>query len=282
MAGVDRLSIVIPTLNNSRYLDLCLKALDVNNSLDNEILIHMDGCTDNTRDIIKEYKKRTSLNIIVSESEQRGLYSATNSAFRNASADYFILGNDDLVFGPDWDVNFLKACKPNRIMCPWMVEAGLGSYTQNMDFGNTPETFDITAFDNYVRESMEEEFVLDWTVGMWSASTEVFKEFNGCDEAFDPFGRGGKELLYRIRVVHPEFEFGALKSSLVYHFSAACKRENNRDHLVNLQTWDDKYPEIKSQEANDLLEANRDYFDIEKTDEFKKRCLNGHLGNGLI
>ncbi len=281
MERVEGLSILLPTFNNARYLDLCLKGMNRHNELDNEIIIHIDGSTDNTREVIKKHKRETDLNIIVSESKHRGLYSSVNSALRLATKEYYILTNDDVLPSPLWDMNFRLACRPDRVMCPWMVEAGFGSYTQSKDFGNTPETFDYDAFDKYVEESIEDEFVTPWVVGMYSWKLEYFKRINGCDDAFNPFGRGGKEALYRMKILYPEFEFGALKSSLVYHFSAACKRENNRGHLVNLQTWDDKYPEISSQSANDLLEGNRDYLEIEETDEFKERCLTGHLGDGL-
>lgn len=280
---MEGLSVLIPTHNNARYLELCLYALGRNNTLDNEIIIHIDGSTDNTVEVIEKHKKATGLNIIVSESEYRGLYSGVNSALRNATKEYYVLINDDIIVGPDWDINFVKACKPNRIMCPWMIEKGNGSYTQGVSFGDahTPEDFDFDRFDDYVIKNMKDEFITPWVVGMYSWKLEYFKRINGCDEAFNPFGRGGKEAIYRMKILYPEFEFGAIKNSMVYHFSAACKRENNRDHLVNLKTWDEKYPEIESQEANDLLEGKRNYKPIEQSDEFVERCLYGHIGKGL-
>ena len=279
---MNSLSVVIPTFNNSKYLDLCLTALRENSELNNEILIHMDGCTDDTESIVKEFMNM-GLSITLTSSEHKGLYSSVNSAMRNATKDYFLLINDDIVVSPGWDKSFLKACKPNRVMCPWMVEAGNGSYTQGVVFGeNTPEKFKLADFNEYCNKNKKDEFVVNWTVGMWSARRELFEIINGCDEAFNPFGCGGTEILYRLKILYPEYEFGAHLGTLVYHFSAACKRENNRDHLVNLYTWDDKYTEVTGQEANDLLEGNRGYKPIESTPQFKERCLHGHLGKGLV
>jgi len=278
---MDGLSIILPTFNNSRYLNLCLQSLLDCSELDNEILIHIDGSTDNTREVISNYQNNSSLNIKVTESKNKGLYSSINTAMCNATKEYFILLNDDIVVGPLWDINFIKGCKHDRVMCPWMVESGMGSYTQKMLFGsNDPEGFNLDMFYDYCYKNIEDKFIKNWTVGMWSARTMLFKEINGCDEAFNPFGYGGGEILYRIKILHPEYEFGAYKNSLVYHFSAACRRENNRNHLFNGQAWYDKYPEIEAQDMHNLLEGKRDYYPIEKMIFFKNRCLT-HLGKGL-
>jgi len=46
-------SIVIPTYNNLKYLELCLKSIKKNSKYDHEIIIHINEGIDGTKIILK-------------------------------------------------------------------------------------------------------------------------------------------------------------------------------------------------------------------------------------
>ena len=48
------ISIIIPTFNNLRYLDLCIKSIEKNSHFKNEILIHINDGSDGTIDYVKK------------------------------------------------------------------------------------------------------------------------------------------------------------------------------------------------------------------------------------
>lgn len=271
-----RLAVIIPTHNNIRYLKLCLEGL-AKNSTSNllDVHIHFDGCTDGSQEMVNEFIASHGM-IRTTESEQRGMYSAVNTAFEYVNAPYFILINDDVYVGPGWDEALLNQCRPSRVLCPRMVEPiDGGSYPPKFDAGTTPETFEKTKFERYAKELAQPGLKLD-TIGMWSFSSGLFREMNGLDETFDPFGCGGLELLYRIRVLHWSFEFRMLLDSIIYHFSKACKRENKMDGKSNSKAWYEKYTDLEIQDANDLLEGRRNLFPFEKTEGFRDFMLEGH------
>ena len=54
------ISIIIPTFNNLKYLDLCINSLKKNSYFDNEILLHINEGTDGSLKFAQE-KKSSSL-----------------------------------------------------------------------------------------------------------------------------------------------------------------------------------------------------------------------------
>ncbi len=270
----SKLSIIVPTFNNDKYLGLFLESMATNNKNNIPIHIHLDGCTDNSEKIVDNFSEY--LNIIKTKSKNRGMYSAINTAMKNVNSDYFIILNDDIFVSKNWDEGLIKACKFDRVLCPRMVEPIDGSYPPKYDCGTDPNSFDIYKFENYAKEISKDELVL-YTIGMWSFGVNLFKHMSGLDESFDPFGCGGLEILYRIKVTYPNMDFLMVKNSIVYHFSTACKRENNLGSKANIDAWYDKYGKynISIQDANNLLEGERDLFDIEKTEEFRYLCSYG-------
>ncbi len=50
------ISIIIPTFNNLKYLDLCIKSLEKNSHFKNEILLHINEGTDGTIDYANNKK----------------------------------------------------------------------------------------------------------------------------------------------------------------------------------------------------------------------------------
>ena len=50
------ISIIIPTFNNLKYLELCIDSLKKNSYFNNEILIHINEGSDGTIDFAKQKK----------------------------------------------------------------------------------------------------------------------------------------------------------------------------------------------------------------------------------
>jgi glycosyltransferase involved in cell wall biosynthesis len=49
-------SIIIPTLNNLDYLELCVKSIRKNSSYEHEIIIHNNGDEEPTKSFLDEHK----------------------------------------------------------------------------------------------------------------------------------------------------------------------------------------------------------------------------------
>jgi glycosyltransferase involved in cell wall biosynthesis len=99
-----RLSIIVPVYNVEKYIDKCLESL-VNQTMEAfEIIIVVDGSTDGSIDIVKEYKEKYPEMITYYETENRGLSAARNYGISKAKADYIGFVDSD-----DWvDKNMFK------------------------------------------------------------------------------------------------------------------------------------------------------------------------------
>ena len=92
-------SIIIPTLNNLKYLKLCLSSIKKNSKFDNEIIVHVsEDKTKETRDFLTSEKIKftfTEANV--------GLCTAINIVAKKASKKYLIYAHDDMYFCPGWE-----------------------------------------------------------------------------------------------------------------------------------------------------------------------------------
>jgi glycosyltransferase involved in cell wall biosynthesis len=95
---VPRISIIVPVYNTEKYLKKCLDSL-VNQSLkDIEIIIINDGSTDNSQNIIDEYKNKYPKLIKSYIKENGGLSDARNFGLAKAKGEYIgFVDSDDYV-----------------------------------------------------------------------------------------------------------------------------------------------------------------------------------------
>jgi len=89
-------SIVVPVYNTANYLNKCIGSI-LNQSYDNyEIIVINDGSTDNSKEILEEYKANKKITIITQKN--KGLSVARNNGIKKSKGDYIIfLDSDDYI-----------------------------------------------------------------------------------------------------------------------------------------------------------------------------------------
>ena len=94
---MPKVSVIVPVYNVEKYITKCLTSL-INQTLDDiEIIIVNDGSTDNSEQIVKQFK-RSHNNIIYVTKENGGLSSARNFGLIYATGEYIaFLDSDDYV-----------------------------------------------------------------------------------------------------------------------------------------------------------------------------------------
>ena len=91
------ISVVIPVYNVEKYLERCLDTVISQTFEDIEIICVNDGSTDNSREILENYKNKDS-RIIVLDKENGGLSSARNAGMAIATGNYIsFIDSDDWV-----------------------------------------------------------------------------------------------------------------------------------------------------------------------------------------
>ena len=95
------LSIIIPTLNEGDHIHKLMDSIAKQKFDDYEVIVVDGKSVDNTRDIIKKYKKKIKkLKIIIEP--KRGIPLARNIGAKNAKGDYYLFLDADVVLGKDF------------------------------------------------------------------------------------------------------------------------------------------------------------------------------------
>ncbi|MEY4475706.1 MAG: wbcL protein [Pseudomonadota bacterium] len=91
-------TVFTPTFNRAHVLTRCYLSILEQNRSDIEWLIIDDGSTDNTVDLIKEFKNENRIKINYIYQSNQGKQAAWNKAVKKASGEYFIgLDSDDIL-----------------------------------------------------------------------------------------------------------------------------------------------------------------------------------------
>ena len=91
-------SILIPTFNNVKYLELCINSIKKNSKYDHQIVVHVNIGDDGTIEYLDK------INIEYTHTKHNsGICEGINKASELAKFNYFLYVHDDFYFCPLWD-----------------------------------------------------------------------------------------------------------------------------------------------------------------------------------
>lgn len=95
---MPKVSVIVPVYNVEEYIDKCLNTLVHQTLEDIEFIVVNDGATDNSKNIILNYKEKYPNKIVYVEKENGGLSDARNYGMPYAKGEYIaFLDSDDYV-----------------------------------------------------------------------------------------------------------------------------------------------------------------------------------------
>lgn len=93
-----KISIIIPCYNTEKYIERCLDSIIKQTYKNLEIIVVNDCSTDNSLNIIEEYRNKDNRIKIVNHEKNKGLFHARLSGAKNATGEYIaFLDSDDYV-----------------------------------------------------------------------------------------------------------------------------------------------------------------------------------------
>ncbi|MDB5188951.1 MAG: glycosyl transferase [Candidatus Nomurabacteria bacterium] len=110
-----KFSIIIPVLNEARWISNTLNAVLGQSYQDFEIIVVDNACTDNTVAIVQEFMKRDA-RIHLVHCPTRGLLHARNAGLRAAQGDIIVQLDADNIPQPDWLFNAAKHLEDKDIV----------------------------------------------------------------------------------------------------------------------------------------------------------------------
>jgi len=103
-AAVSKLSIIIPAYNEARTIHLILDRVNqvqLMNQIEKEVIVVDDCSSDNTLEVLHQYKDQSQLNLrILSHPVNKGKGAALHSGIRHATGDFVIIQDADLEYDP--------------------------------------------------------------------------------------------------------------------------------------------------------------------------------------
>lgn len=221
-----KISLVLPSLNNPRYLNWCLKALRENTKNPLEILVHVNECTgEENRQVCRKWDvdwyQESNVNF--------GIAKPTNQLASRATGDVLIYWNDDIFAAPAWDVPLLEKMNPNifyQYLTPVMFERQFNNPSMNspFDFGDTPENFQKQEFIDTWKEKrqIKQDIISCW--GPPVMTKELWDHVGGFNENYFPGWGTDSDLVttiyFKAKETGKPYEFRGVADSGVYHIQS--------------------------------------------------------------
>ncbi len=215
-------SIIIPTLNNLKYLRFCINSIKKNSKFSHEIIPHVNIGNDGTIDFLKDEKLDYSFT-----KYNAGICEGMNKASKKAKYDYILYAHDDFYFCPEWDQILKRELDlighNNFYLSGTMMNNG------QIDFncGNTTDDFDERKFLDHYKDFN----FYDFQGSTWAPHLihkDLWNRVGGFSEEFFPGTGSDPDLNMKLWKLGVRI-FKGINDFKVYHFGSIVTRRY-KDH----------------------------------------------------
>ena len=218
-------SIIIPTLNNLKYLKICIESINKNSKYKHEIIPHVNIGNDGTIDYLKKNNIKYTHTTYNS-----GICKGMNLASKLIDNDYILYAHDDFYFCPYWDEILKKEIDHighnNFYLSGTMVNNG------QIDFncGDTAENFNEKKFlDHYKNHNF-----YDFQGSTWAPHLihkDIWNKVGGFSEEFYPGTGSDPDLNMKLWNIGIRI-FKGINDFKVYHFGSTVSRKYKNDKNI--------------------------------------------------
>jgi glycosyltransferase involved in cell wall biosynthesis len=220
-------SIIIPTLNNLKYLKICIQSLKKNSVYEHEIIPHVNIGDDGTLEYLE------SINLKYSFTDYNsGICKGMNLAANMSTKDYILYAHDDFYFCPNWDKILKKEIElighNNFYLSGTMINNG----QINFNCGETAENFNE---EKFLREYKNHNF-FDFQGSTWAphlVHKKIWNKVGGFSEEFYPGTGSDPDLNMKLWKIGVRI-FKGINDFKVYHFGSIVTRKykNNKNIIT--------------------------------------------------
>ena len=231
-------SIIIPTLNNLKYLKFCIHSILKNSKLDNEILVHVSEDFDKST---RNYLNRENIKFTYTD-KNVGLCTAINLIAKKARFPYLIYSHDDMYFCPIWErplKDEIEKIQHNKFYISGsMIEQNSGHI--KFDCGTNIEEFDeqklLSNLTNLKIDDHQGSHFAPHCVHV-----DLWNKVGGFSEEFNPGIASDPDFNMKLWNEGVRI-FKGLNDFKVYHFGSVTTRRNknvkqNRGDVTFLKKW---------------------------------------------
>ena len=218
-------SIIIPTLNNLKYLRNCIESIKKNSKYNHEIIPHVNIGIDGTVDYLKKNNIKYT-----HTTHNSGICKGMNLASKLINNDYILYAHDDFYFCPNWDEILKKEIDlighNNFYLSGTMVNNG----QINFNCGDTAKDFNEKKFlDHY-----KDHNFYDFQGSTWAPHLihkDIWNKVGGFSEEFYPGTGSDPDLNMKLWNIGIRI-FKGINDFKVYHFGSTVTRKYKNDKNI--------------------------------------------------
>jgi glycosyltransferase involved in cell wall biosynthesis len=212
-----KLSVLIPTLNEEKYIGVLLNSLANQEFKDFEIIVADGNSDDKTQEVVSEFNDK--LNIKFLTSDKRNVGYQRNFAAKNSTTRHFFFLDADTKIDPDFLSKIYDVVKNNDY-------GTLTSY--NIPISKKIIDKIIMWVLNHVVFEIS-SITYPWAIGTFIyANREAFESVGGFDESIT-WGEDG-ELVHRI--VKKDYRFKLVRNPCIYFSVMRFEKEGRLNYVL--------------------------------------------------
>jgi len=228
---MKKISFILPSRSNLKYLKWAYDAIRKNTSPDHEICMYDDFSNDGTWDWMQDIlDKDPNVQIFRNEGPHRlGHTILYDRLIETSSNDIVMIFHADMWLVPGSIEAVLDVIKPKTVVSMTRIEPSLhppGPEKILSDFGTEPEDFDEKKFLKFVSD-VKPQYSNTRTEGMfapWAIYKEDFLAIGGHDPLYAPQSREDSDIFNRFLLAG--YEPIQLWNAFVYHMTCRGSRFN--------------------------------------------------------
>ena len=240
-----KISFIVPSYNNLRYLKNAYHSIRTWESEEHEIVILDDASVDGTAEWLDSLND-PNLIIWKNETGKRMGHTITYDIGVNLSTnDIFGIFHADMFLGENYVKNIVKHLERGKVVTATRVEPPLhpsGREKITRDFGVWPEDFREDDFIKFVREEQErsKDQITKGIFAPWYMYKEDYLKIGGHDHLFAPFPYEDSDIFQRFLLAG--YEVLQSRDALVYHLTCRGHKWTDDDIIGKV---DDEFEELE-------------------------------------
>ena len=211
-------SILIPTFNNVKYLELCINSIKKNSKYDHQIITHVNIGDDGTI----EYLNKTNIEYTHTKYNS-GICEGINKAAKLAKYDYLLYAHDDFYFSPSWDKILHEEVKKIGHNKFYLSGTMMNEGQIKFNCGNTLDEFNEKKFlDEYKNYNF-----YDFQGSTWAPSLvhrSIWDKVGGLSEEYFPGNSSDPDFNMKLWNLGVRI-FKGINKFKVYHFGSIVLRK---------------------------------------------------------
>lgn len=220
------ISLILVTKYSSDALTLCLDSYFRNSELNHELIIIVDNPSWQVLKVLQE--KKLNYRLV----DTGHFFRNCNIGAEKATRRYVGFINDDIVFGPSWDIPIQKFIETHRNA---LISSNLLNPNSGYFFGYKCDknfsTFDISEFEEFAHKASDRKD-FDWFFWMpLLIPTAIFRKYGGFT-TFNSHGHGHEMNLENIIKNKEKLSVVTVMASTLFHFGATWNTDNLDDKYL--------------------------------------------------